>query len=162
MTWVRIDDGFSEHPKLLRVGLVGMGLQVAALCYCNRNLTDGFIPTEVVPTLQGSRMVTKMVAAGLWDVAEGGYMIHNYDQYQPTKAQVKERRRLTADRVKRWRNDNVTQLHPQNNGVSNAAPVPVPVPVEEEEIKRQINSSKSSSSKNGSTHNNERAREVAR
>lgn len=44
MTWVRLDDEFPEHPKVVAVGPLGLALQVAGLAYCNRNLTDGFIP----------------------------------------------------------------------------------------------------------------------
>ena len=51
MTWVRLDDGFAQHPKLLSVGALGVAMQVAALCYCNRYLTDGFVPAAAVENL---------------------------------------------------------------------------------------------------------------
>lgn len=44
MGWIRIDDRFDEHPKLARVGPLAWGVWLAGLAYCNRNLTDGFIP----------------------------------------------------------------------------------------------------------------------
>ena len=90
MTWVRLDDGFYQHPKIVRVGVVGMALQVAALCYANHNLTDGFIPSEAVAMLVpgANGVVAKMVRVGLWDEAEDGYLIHDYTKYQWTKAQI--------------------------------------------------------------------------
>jgi hypothetical protein len=44
MPWVRLDDRITEHPKIAEVGPLGLALFVAGLAYCNRNLTDGFIP----------------------------------------------------------------------------------------------------------------------
>lgn len=51
MVWVRIDDQFAEDPKVVEVGPLGMALQVAALCYANRKLTNGEIPRPVARTL---------------------------------------------------------------------------------------------------------------
>src|SRR6266540_5902380 len=51
MPWVRIDEEFARHPKVVAAGPLGMAMQVAALCYCNQYLTDGFIPRTVVAGL---------------------------------------------------------------------------------------------------------------
>lgn len=51
MAWVRIDDHFDEHPKMQRVGPLAWGYWLAGLAYCNRNLTDGFIPWNKARTL---------------------------------------------------------------------------------------------------------------
>lgn len=51
MAWVRIDDHFDEHPKMQRVGPIAWGYWLAGLAYCNRNLTDGFIPWNKARTL---------------------------------------------------------------------------------------------------------------
>lgn len=110
MPWVKLDVDFAWHPKILRAGPLGLAMQVAALCYCNKYLTDGFIPREVVPTLlnlQGLGMriwqgeligggeearweliVADLIEAGIWEEVEGGYRIHDYLDYQPSKAEV--------------------------------------------------------------------------
>ncbi|MGB9886787.1 MAG: DnaD domain-containing protein [Moorellales bacterium] len=100
-----------------------MAMQVAALCYCNKYLTDGFIPREVVPTLlnlQGLGMrlwqgeligggeearweliVRDLIEAGIWEEVEGGYRIHDYLDYQPSKAEVlaeREQKRLAGQK----------------------------------------------------------------
>lgn len=51
MPWIRIDDHFNEHPKLAGVGPLGWAMWLAGLAYCNRNLTNGFIPWAVAKTL---------------------------------------------------------------------------------------------------------------
>jgi general stress protein YciG len=108
--WVRLDEEFARHPKVLAAGPLGMAMQVAALCYCNSYLTDGFVPRSVVAGLLdleglGMRMwmgevagggedatwqlvVSDVLDAGLWEEVHGGYLIHDYHQYQPSKAEV--------------------------------------------------------------------------
>jgi hypothetical protein len=109
--WVRIDEEFPHHPKVAPVGPLGIAMQVAALCYCNRYLTDGLVPTAMAPmllTLEGigrrtdngtirpvtwQEIVATLVGTGLWEPVEGGWRIHDFHDYQPTREQVE------ADRV---------------------------------------------------------------
>jgi hypothetical protein len=115
MPWVKIDDHFDEHPKVALVGPLGVALQVAALCYSNRNLTDGFVPRSaarrlvdfdglayVSPTnddgfgtgddVTAKLVIEQMLVAGVWTEVTGGYQIHNYGKYQPTREQVEAER----------------------------------------------------------------------
>lgn len=117
MTWVRLDDGFPEHPKLVAVGPVAGWLHVCALCWCSRQLTDGHIPEGIVSRLadvpRPMREVERLVAAGLWvpDTAIGGWWIHDYAEFQVSResalahreAVSAERRRSgAAGNHKRW------------------------------------------------------------
>ena len=43
MAWLRIDDGFVEHPKVYDLSDRSFRLHVAAHCYSARNLTDGVL-----------------------------------------------------------------------------------------------------------------------
>lgn len=128
MAWVKIDDHFDEHPKLAAVGPIGWGVWLAGLAYCNRNLTDGFIPRPVaesiggkwrvyVPTEDGREQVWRinrssgmvgqdmdtewaislLVQVGLWEEVEGGYRVHDYSDYQPSKDEVLALRRVRAE-----------------------------------------------------------------
>src|SRR5690606_35902458 len=88
MSWVRIDDHFPDHPKIAMLGSLGPvagWLHVAALCYCARYLTDGFIPAGQVmrladfgPRVRATDLAERLVAVGLWDHRDGGYSIHDY------------------------------------------------------------------------------------
>ena len=100
MPWVRIDDQMPHHPKVVRVGPLGFAMQIAGLCYCNRFLTDGFIPHAAIPTFldfteldehafngRGGvcwMAVAKLLEMGVWEETEGGYQIHDYLDYQPS------------------------------------------------------------------------------
>jgi hypothetical protein len=136
MTWVRIDDGFADHPKLLAVGLAGVVLQLRALCYCSRNLTDGFVPDSALPILlhdiRQKEIVSRMISARLWERSEGGYALHDYLKYQQRRKDVLAGRRRAARRVAKWRaskrNAHVTPLHSDTYAVSNASPHPHPHP----------------------------------
>src|SRR5262245_18716607 len=94
----------------MKAGPLGMAMQVAALCYCNRYLTDGFVPKGAAATLLdfsglGMRMwmgelagggvdatwelvVEDLAAAGLWEQVDGGWQIRDYHDYQPTRERV--------------------------------------------------------------------------
>lgn len=140
MTWVRVDDQFPDHPKLLRLGkqrLPAMGLWVTGLCYSARFLTDGFIPSAALP--YGSKRIAQLlVDVGLWGTADGGYQIHDYQDYQPTRQQVLETRARNAASGRRGGQAKGKQdaseplsetLAPRLNGASpvrEAHPIPIP------------------------------------
>jgi len=72
MPWVRIDDHFDEHPKFLKAGPLAMALWVAGLAYCNRNLTDGFIPLGKVAGLCSWTFLDEPDAQGRSRVVKAG------------------------------------------------------------------------------------------
>ena len=41
MPWVKLDDQFFSHPKVLRAGRDARDLYLASLTFCARNKTDG-------------------------------------------------------------------------------------------------------------------------
>ncbi len=107
MVWVKLDDGFTEHPKVVQAGVPAAWLFLAGLGYCARHLTDGLIPEAEVRRLthspQARRQADRLLAVGLWERAPGGYRVHDYLEYQPSAAQVKAERRAAAERKARWR-----------------------------------------------------------
>jgi hypothetical protein len=41
MSWVRLDDSFPEHPKVIALTDAAFRAHVRGLCYAGRFLTDG-------------------------------------------------------------------------------------------------------------------------
>lgn len=89
--WIKLDDGFATHPKVLLAGLEALAVQVRAFCYASKNQTDGFIPVQAVllfttdlPAIPEG-WATRMVSCGLWELAEGGYHIHDYLEWNCSK-----------------------------------------------------------------------------
>ena len=118
MTWVKLDDGFAEHPKMEQVGPLGLALHVAALCYCSRHLTDGHIPAGKVPRLLNlpswRKAVAGLVDAGAWEEVPGGYQLHDYLHYQPSRAEVEAERTKARDRMRRRRSGGSSGEHAGN------------------------------------------------
>lgn len=101
MTWVRLDEEFPDHPKVAAAGPLASWLHVCALAYCNRYLTDGFVPVGQVPKLADFSefprikpidLATRLVLASMWEREPGGFRIHDFEKYQPTKAQIEAER----------------------------------------------------------------------
>lgn len=111
VTWFKIDDSFYRHRKVRRLGRYRVqAVGVWALCggWSGDNLTDGFIPWEVVEEWDPNRrMAERLIAAELWFEAErdgeSGCQFHDWSDWQPTRDQVIQRRKADAERRARWR-----------------------------------------------------------
>jgi hypothetical protein len=70
MTWIKLDDQVTEHPKTAGLSCEAWTLWIHGLTYCSRNLTDGVIPKPYLPRLSPVRRVKKatqeLLDAGLW------------------------------------------------------------------------------------------------
>lgn len=141
MTWVKLDDGFPENPKVATLSPAAIGLHVCALCYCNRNLTDGEIrkgiEKRLTSTSSTSRLVNQLVGAGLWLDEGESWRIHDYLDFQPSKAKVQADRAAALERQRRSRErraaakSSVTEVSQRDKPVSHGpvtAPRPVPDP----------------------------------
>lgn len=148
VTWTKIDESFSDHPKILDAGPLAELLQIRALQYCNRLLTDGFIPKTAVDRLardlesrlrEDGRRVTaqslaqKLIAEGIWEQRGDGYVIHDFNQFQPTRAKVLADRAAAQRRMQRLRGSG--DVRPNKEGTSGEVrevfgdPVPSPSPL---------------------------------
>ena len=94
MTWIRLDDQIAHHPKFIAAGPIAAWLWVCGNGYCNKYLTDGFIPASALGTLGDVTNVEKwamrLVEVGLWKKVSGGFNVHDFHDYNPTAAEVKE------------------------------------------------------------------------
>lgn len=120
MGWVRLDDNFADHPKVIALSDTAFRLYIEALCYSNRQLTDGFIPMAVYLKLSKNDDADYLIEAGLWVDTENGYAIRSYTEYQPSREKVEEKREQAKERLRRYReglkgNADETQMkrHPQ-------------------------------------------------
>lgn len=152
--WAKLDDALMDHPKFLRVGPLGLALWVSGLLYCARNLTDGFIPENKVSSLvqwsymdpdRGPAVVTlgvtcdipvgmvesaivadTLVSARLWQRAVGGYRMHDYLDYQPSRESVMAKRAADAERKVKSRSK-VTPGIRRDSAVIPSPPGPGPI-----------------------------------
>lgn len=132
MTWFKVDDTLALHPKVVRAGNASMGLWVRAGAWSAQQLTDGYVPSEIVQILGNADLAEELVRAGLWSVAAGGFEFHDWEERQPSKSEVESKREAQRERVRRWRaqrdgnavTDAATGELPERprNAVSNALP----------------------------------------
>ncbi len=105
MSWIKMDDQFADHPKVLRVGGDAAWLYVAALCYCARYLTDGDIPSAVVARLTDRAnpdgLAARLVGVGLWEQTPDGYRVHDYLDYNPAGDEQRAKRKARAEAGRR-------------------------------------------------------------
>lgn len=107
MTWLRVDDGFHAHPKVLRLSLAARGLWVTLGSYAAHYETDGAIPQSAVrnlaPGRTGSRTIRELLDAGFIGAIEGGYELHDFLDYNPSRAELDAKRGRDRSKKKRQR-----------------------------------------------------------
>lgn len=95
MPWVNMDDGYPEHPKVDALSDAAFRLHTAGICYCNRHLTDGYIEagrvSRLVPRFKKSALV-ELMHSKLWLPADGGYDVHDFLDWNPSRKQIEDRR----------------------------------------------------------------------
>jgi hypothetical protein len=110
MPWTRLDDALLDHGKLLEAArLLGgrdgrakaLGWYIASLLYSSKHLTDGHLaPAVVQALLVPPKGVRALVSAGLWQANGHGWLIHDFCEFNPNKAQVVAKRKHDRDRKK--------------------------------------------------------------
>ena len=102
MSWLRVDDGFTEHEKCVGLSDLAYALWLKAGCWCAKSSNlklRGFIPRVVAMSLLRSGPEAAEAAAselveavglpcfghehGLWEIASGGWQFHNWEKYRP-------------------------------------------------------------------------------
>jgi hypothetical protein len=95
MAWVKLDDNCVRHPKVAGLSDGAFRLWITGLCYCQEFLTDGHIDDRALKSLSAYshlRLIS-VLDAGLWlKSAKGGVEVHDYLAYQPSRAEVTQRR----------------------------------------------------------------------
>jgi DnaD/phage-associated family protein len=157
MAWARIDDKFLDNPKVRKAGKEATYLYLSGLVYSSNQITEGYISDEVLGLVAFKGFIRnelthadKLVECGLWDRIDGGYLIHDYLEYNPTKEQIEESRakkiaagskggRATAvAHAQAHATAHATAQLQQEGSINPSHPIPIPIPV-----KNTINQSSS-------------------
>ena len=100
MAWAKLDDGLWCNEKLWSVSVHARWLYVAAISWSVDNLTDGYVPVHAAVYVSRSRRAPswarELLAARLWSAVDGGYLIHDFHEYNDSAEQVKQRRKKWA------------------------------------------------------------------
>jgi len=118
MTYFKVDDGIWGHPKFALLSNDAVSLWVMAGSWCGRYVTDGLVPFQTLTLIRGSKQAAQeLVDAGLWLETPNGWLFHDWEDYQYTKAEIESRR--AYDRVKkRKQRERVVEQEELSLGVS--------------------------------------------
>lgn len=117
MSWVRYDDNFHHHDKVMQVRDLdagALGLHVLANTWTATSKSPGWVPIHVPRQLVGGRgkkWAQILVTARLWDAGEfesaSGWWVHDYGTYNPVDEATKQRRADAARKAAnaRWHPD---------------------------------------------------------
>lgn len=100
LPWVRLDSNIYTHDKITLLlaqsdGYRAYAVYTFGLAFAGGHATDGYLPKHVLPIIRGTEKHARMlVEHGLWEYAEGGWRIHNWDRRQEL-ALVSEIKRQT-------------------------------------------------------------------
>lgn len=104
MTWFKVDDSFWAHPKVIALSDAALALWLRAGSYCAQQLTDGHVQRGALMMLRGNAFAADdLVHAGLWHETATGYVFHDWEKYQPTRASVEAEREAWRERKSRSR-----------------------------------------------------------
>lgn len=110
MPWVRMDTQWPSNPKFLQLvedkKWKAISAYWAGLAWAGAQGQNGYLPAYALPMIHATKKETdELVAVGLWDMAQGGWDIHDWADYQmSTEETVKRSERARAAAQKRWAN----------------------------------------------------------
>lgn len=131
MPWARLDDGLNDDAKLNALSSDAYRLWVRGLVFCQKNLTDGFIPGDELPVLlvfakerDRKGIVTELLngrprlgKGPLWHEVDGGYQMHDFLDHNDPRDKVIAERARAKERLDRFHRKRDTQRVP--NAVMN-------------------------------------------
>lgn len=93
MAWGKVDDGLHKSVKWRRATKGARALWTTSLSWCMDELTDGFVPKDMLRVLDGTpKEATNLVAVGLWDERKHGWKFHDWHEYQPDAGSIKAKK----------------------------------------------------------------------
>jgi hypothetical protein len=107
--WVRLDGRFFANPKILGLSDAALAFYARALSYCGHYETDGILAPSAMRELcrdsrKRGRIAGELLDSGLLDRAQNGALaVHDWHDYNPSRAESAERRELARERLRRFR-----------------------------------------------------------
>lgn len=124
MPWVRIHDAALSHPKIL--GMFDprdpFNLWVWGLSYVQQHLTDGFIPTEALPKRASKVVIDRLIGLAVWDRIDRGYQVHDYLDWNDSKAVVLTKRLEAKARMQAARDRRSAERSRERSSLERSTP----------------------------------------
>jgi hypothetical protein len=126
MPWARLDDSYFTHRKVAALSKDAKLLDLAGIAFSARELRNGELTRTDIRMIAAqvdvedyAAVALELVKAGRWSRSDGGYTIHDYLKYNPSREQVLHEREMNAQRVEKWREKHKdTDPPPSRNGIT--------------------------------------------
>lgn len=124
MTYIKLDDDFHMHRKVMGLSDGAYRLYIGMLCYSSSQLTDGFVPAAAMPAIaprSWRKLTAELKDSCLIDPDEDGYMIHDYLKHQRSREEVLRLRAAARDRAQRGRSSQEVRANVEQSSAVRAA-----------------------------------------
>ena len=110
MSWAKFDDRFDGNRKVRKAWKRergAIGLHVMAITHSALHHYDGAVDTDwledALPNARERKRITDvLVECGLWHLdGDGGFVVNDYLKFNPSRAEIEEKRRKDAERKRR-------------------------------------------------------------
>jgi hypothetical protein len=135
--WAKFDDDYLDNKKVRSVSALAQHLHMASILHCSKGETDGFYPKYDL-ALVAARARIDAPAEPLKELLDARLMhdrgdrleVHDFLDYNPSHAELEEKRASGAKRLKNWRSNGKGNARQNSGGngvspaVSNGSPDP--------------------------------------
>ncbi|AHH20770.1 putative bacteriophage protein [Nocardia nova SH22a] len=114
LPWIRLDTSTFDHPKMLELMEAkqyrAIVVHLSGMAYSGKHGLDGFIPKAALRVIGGTAAdVRHLIGVGLWDLAENGWDVHGWRDYQFSSEEHEARRQRLSERGRKaaeakWKN----------------------------------------------------------
>ena len=98
MGWMKFDDRFLDHPKVVRLERLapsrGVHLFMGLVSYCKQHITDGRVPADMVRVINGpaqrwrQQALGALIEVGLVERAGDDLLIHDWLDWNPSRSKI--------------------------------------------------------------------------
>lgn len=98
LPWIRLDTAMPDNPKILGLltekdGHRAAFVWICCMAYSGKHETDGFIPREAVPRVNGRGAdMARLTSVGCLKEVAGGWLIAGWDEFQVSNEDAQRRR----------------------------------------------------------------------
>jgi hypothetical protein len=127
MGYAQLDDTFWCNPKIVDLPALALRLYVRSISFSSALNTGGAVSKGTLRVLDGNaKLAAELVKASLWDADGDAWKVHDYEQYNISKA---KRDAARANARKRWEPSESTVSHDAKPEISHDAKPPTPLPI---------------------------------
>lgn len=141
MAFFQMDDKFHSELRVMQAGTAAFGLYARCGDWVADHLMDGFVPAEVAANFGTREWIERLLAAGLWLPADGGYTMPDYlerhgnwsaEKIRAHRAAAAERQARARERKAGSQHDDTSRresrvTHTVSHAVSHSSPShPIP------------------------------------